>query len=128
MLVLMHHLVQSPFGYTLRMIRDNNITAAEVEKVDIAGNRSNVSTLFYHHPTTGLEAKFSMEFAVSILLLDGKAGLGHFTDAVVKREDVQNMLRRTNLNFVAWLRSHTFWDAANRIARKKPPTVSMAQW
>jgi 2-methylcitrate dehydratase PrpD len=83
---------------TLRMIRDNNITAAEVEKVDIAGNRSNVSTLFYHHPTTGLEAKFSMEFAVSILLLDGKAGLGHFTDAVVKREDVQNMLRRTNFH------------------------------
>ncbi len=39
-----------------------------------------------------------MEFAVSILLLDGKAGLGHLTDAVVKREDVQGMLRRTNFH------------------------------
>lgn len=83
---------------TLRLSHENKITAAEVEKVDIAGNRSNVSTLFYHHPTTGLEAKFSMEFAVSILLLDGKAGLAHFTDAVVKREDVQAMLNRTNFH------------------------------
>jgi 2-methylcitrate dehydratase PrpD len=64
--------------------------------VDIAGNRSNASTPSYHRPTTGLEAKFSMEYAVSILLLDGKATLGSFTDAVVRRPDVQDMLRRSN--------------------------------
>jgi len=34
---------------------------------------------------TGLEGKFSMEFAISILLLDRKAGLLEFTDAVVQR-------------------------------------------
>ncbi len=87
---------QAYMDETLRLMKENNVTAAGVEKVDIAGNRSNVSTLFYHRPTTGLEAKFSMEYAVSILLLQGKAGLGDFTTAVVQRPDVQAMLQRTN--------------------------------
>jgi 2-methylcitrate dehydratase PrpD len=78
----------------LRLIRDHNITAKDVERVEVGGNRSNVITLFRHHPTTGLEAKFSMEFAMSILLLEGRAGLSQFTDAVVQRPDVQDMIRR----------------------------------
>jgi len=78
----------------LRLIQKNNINAADVEKVEVAGNLSNLETLFRHRPATSLEAKFSMEFAVSILLLDRKATLSTFTDAVVQREDVQDMIRR----------------------------------
>ena len=78
----------------LRQIARHHITAAEVERVEVGGNQSNVNTLFRHRPTTGLEAKFSMEFCMTILLLDGKAGLGQFTDAVVQRPDVQDLIRR----------------------------------
>ena len=81
---------------TLRLMKENNITAAGVEKVEIGGNRSNNATLFHHRPTTGLEGKFSMEYAVTIILLQGKAGLADFTDAVVQRPDVQDLLHRTN--------------------------------
>jgi 2-methylcitrate dehydratase PrpD len=35
-----------------------------------------------------------MEFAVAILLVDGKAGLGQFTDASVRRAEVQDMTGR----------------------------------
>jgi 2-methylcitrate dehydratase PrpD len=79
----------------LELIRANNIKAADVQKVEIGGNQTNVNTLFRHHPMTGLEAKFSMEYAVSILLVDGKAGLGQFTDEVVQRPDVQDMIGRS---------------------------------
>jgi 2-methylcitrate dehydratase PrpD len=78
----------------LRLIAHNNIKAADVDRVEVGGNQSNLNTLFRHHPTTGLEAKFSMEFCMTILLLEGKAGLSHFTDAVVQRADVQDMIRR----------------------------------
>ena len=78
----------------LRLIQKNNINAADVEKVEVAGNQSNWETLFRHLPTNSLQAKFSMEFAVSILLLDRKATLNTFTDAVVGRQDVQDMIRR----------------------------------
>jgi 2-methylcitrate dehydratase PrpD len=78
----------------LRLIEQNNIQAADVEKVEVGGNQSNYNTLFQHRPTTGLRAKFSMEFAMAILLLDRKATLATFTDAVVQRPDVQDMIRR----------------------------------
>ena len=83
-------------GEMLRLIHDNHITAANVEKVDVGGNHSMTTSLLHHRPQTGLEGKFSMEFCMSILLLDGKAGLPQFTDAVVQRPDVQQMIRRVN--------------------------------
>lgn len=78
----------------LRLIEQNNIKAADVDKVEVGGNLSNYRTLFQHHPTTGLQAKFSMEFAMAILLVDRKATLATFTDAVVQRPEVQDMVRR----------------------------------
>jgi 2-methylcitrate dehydratase PrpD len=78
----------------LRLIEKNNIKAADVGRVEVGGNQSNYDTLFRHHPTTGLEGKFSMEFCMSILLLERKANLNEFTDAVVQRPDVQDMIRR----------------------------------
>jgi 2-methylcitrate dehydratase PrpD len=54
------------------------------------------TTLLHHQPKTGLEAKFSMEFCLAILLLERKAGLGEFSDRVVQRADVQEVIRRVN--------------------------------
>jgi 2-methylcitrate dehydratase PrpD len=91
--------IQQPvMDATLRLIAQHAIKAADVERVEVGGNQSNVNTLFRHRPTTGLEAKFSMEFAVAILLVDGKAGLGQFTDASVRRADVQDMIARVNFS------------------------------
>ena len=87
--------IQQPvMDATLRLIAQHSIKAADVDRVEVAGNQSNVNTLFRHRPASGLEAKFSMEFAVAILLVDGKAGLGQFTDASVKRAEVQDMVGR----------------------------------
>jgi 2-methylcitrate dehydratase PrpD len=54
------------------------------------------TTLLHHRPKTGLEAKFSMEFCMAILLLRGKAGLGEFSDKVVQGTDAQEMIGRIN--------------------------------
>jgi 2-methylcitrate dehydratase PrpD len=51
-------------------------------------------TLIHHHPTNSLQAKFSMEFCMAIILVDGRADLTKFTDAVVNRPDVQAMINR----------------------------------
>ncbi|GAC1628043.1 MAG: MmgE/PrpD family protein [Candidatus Acidiferrum sp.] len=80
----------------LRLVQQNSISAADVEKVDVGGDRIDVETLFHHRPTTALEGKFSMEFCLSILLLERKATLGQFNDATVQRADVQEMIRRVN--------------------------------
>src|ERR1700738_4642156 len=79
-----------------RLIEVHKLQAAQVEKVDIGANHNMTTTLLHHQPKTGLEAKFSMEFCLAILLLDGKAGLGQFSNKVVQRPDVQEMIRRIN--------------------------------
>src|SRR5712664_680889 len=80
----------------MRLIEVNNIMPGQVEKVDVGANHQMTTTLLHHQPKTGLEAKFSMEFCMAILLLQGKAGLSQFSNKVVQRPDVQEMIRRIN--------------------------------
>jgi 2-methylcitrate dehydratase PrpD len=89
-------LTHPAMGEMQRLIRENNIKAAEVEKVDMGGNSGMMGALLHHRPVNALQGKFSMEFCMAILLLDRKAGLSEFTDAVVQRPDVQELLRRVN--------------------------------
>jgi len=79
-----------------RLIQVNNIDASQVEKVDVGANHNMTTTLLHHDPKTGLEAKFSMEFCMAILVLERRAGLGQFSDKVVRRADVQAMMRKIN--------------------------------
>ncbi|PYX70602.1 MAG: MmgE/PrpD family protein [Acidobacteria bacterium] len=77
-----------------RLIQANAIRAADVERLEVGANKNMESTLLHHHPKTGLQAKFSMEFCMAILLLDGKADQTKYTDAVVNRDNVQKMIER----------------------------------
>jgi 2-methylcitrate dehydratase PrpD len=54
------------------------------------------NALIHHRPRNELQAKFSMEFCMAILLLERKAGLEQFTDDVVNRPDVQALLARVD--------------------------------
>lgn len=78
----------------LRLIREHNIRAQDVESVDVGTNRNMPNALIHHKPVDSLQAKFSMEFCMAVLLLYGKAGLGEFLDSVVNRAEVQNMIAR----------------------------------
>jgi 2-methylcitrate dehydratase PrpD len=78
----------------LRLMRAEKIDGRQVERVDVGTNRNMPNALIHHRPKTGLEAKFSMEFCMAALLLYGKAGLGEFSDEVVNRPEVQNMMSR----------------------------------
>ena len=79
-----------------RLIRKYKITPDQVESVDVSTNAPAYNVLIRHDPQTGLEAKFSMEFCLAIILLEDKAGLLQFTDAVVRRPDVQAMIHRVH--------------------------------
>jgi 2-methylcitrate dehydratase PrpD len=82
----------------LRLIREHRITADMVERVDVGTNHNMPNALIHHRPRNELQAKFSMEFCMAVLLLDGKAGLPEFTDKTVRRPDVQAMLGKINFH------------------------------
>jgi len=78
-----------------RLIEVNKLQAAQVEKLDVGANHQ-MTTICFIIGQDGLEAKFSMEFCMAILLLRGKAGLSEFSDQVVQQADVQEMVGRIN--------------------------------
>jgi 2-methylcitrate dehydratase PrpD len=76
----------------LRLIEEHDIKPEQVRRVRVGTNRNMPNALIHHRPRTELNAKFSMEFCMAILLLERKAGLAQFTDEVVARDDVQRLI------------------------------------
>ncbi|MFD2031635.1 hypothetical protein ACFSKM_17450 [Ancylobacter dichloromethanicus] len=56
------------------------------------------NALIHHRPKNELQAKFSMEFCMAILLLDGRGSLPEFTDETVERADVKAVIERVNFH------------------------------
>jgi 2-methylcitrate dehydratase PrpD len=80
----------------LSLIKQHDIRPHQIERVKVGTNQNMPNALIHHRPTTELQAKFSMEFCMAILLLERKAGLPEFTDEVVNRPDVQAMVQKVD--------------------------------
>jgi len=79
-----------------QLIREHAILPGQVDRVDVGTNRNMPNALIHHQPKTGLQAKFSMEFCMSVLLLYRKAGLAEFADEVPNRPEVRDMIARVH--------------------------------
>ena len=51
-----------------------------------------VVPLIHHRPESGLQGKFSLEYAAAAALLDAYPGFGSFTDAAVRREAARRLV------------------------------------
>ena len=80
----------------LRLIAEHGIRAEDIERLRVGTNSNMPNALIHHRPRNELQAKFSMEFCMAILLLEGRAGLSEFTDEVVLRPDVQRMIEKVD--------------------------------
>ncbi|HEU4671730.1 MAG TPA: MmgE/PrpD family protein [Candidatus Limnocylindrales bacterium] len=87
-------LTHPAMGAFLDLVLANDLRPGDVRRVRVGTNRHMPNALIHHRPTNELEAKFSMEFCMVILLLERKAGLAEFTDEVVNRPDVKELIER----------------------------------
>ncbi|WP_197353719.1 MmgE/PrpD family protein [Streptomyces bathyalis] len=69
----------------------------DIERITVVTPEAGMQPLIHHRPRTGLEAKFSMEYAVATTLLDGFPGMADFTDAAAVRPEVRTLLERTEV-------------------------------
>jgi 2-methylcitrate dehydratase PrpD len=83
-------------GAMLELIRKHDIEPARVKRVSVGTNHNMPNALIHHQPKDELQAKFSMEFCMAILLLERRAGLQEYTDEVVNRADVQSMIAKVD--------------------------------
>ena len=78
------------------LIDKYSIKARDVVRVEVGTNHNMLNALIHHRPVNELQAKFSMEFCMAILLLEGRAHLQEFSDQVVLRPDVQALIKRVD--------------------------------
>ena len=81
----------------LDLLRAEKIAPQDVESVSVSTSRRYATVLRNARPQTGLEAKFSMQFAMSSALVAGRAGLAELTDAFVQRPDIQALMSRVRV-------------------------------
>lgn len=78
----------------LALRAEHALDLRSVERVTIETSPGALVPLIHHRPQTGLQAKFSMEYAVAAALADGRVTLASFTDQAVQRAELQAFLPR----------------------------------
>lgn len=80
----------------LELIEDG-LQPNEIRRVVVTGPPDGFGALIHHRPRTGLEGKFSMEYAMAACLLDHSLELAVFTDESVNRPEAQRLLETVEL-------------------------------
>jgi len=81
----------------LDLLREQEVGAADVKLITVSTSRRNATILRNARPQTGLEAKFSMQFAMASSIVAGRVGLAELTDGFVQRQDVQALLDKVRI-------------------------------
>lgn len=82
----------------LDLVKEHGIRPDEVAAVDATIGVSQASMLRNHSPSTGLEAKFSLEFSVAAALSSQQVGLAELTDDYVNRPDIRELMTKVRIH------------------------------
>ncbi len=69
------------------------IDPAGIRRIVLSTPEATVQPLIHHRPATGLEGKFSLEYAAAAALLDRYPGFSSFTDQAVRRAEAVRLTR-----------------------------------
>jgi len=83
--------MQRPIA-ALREVRERIGDPAKVARVRVTTPAGTVHPLIHDRPRTGLEGKFSLQYAVAAALLDDYPGFEAFTDAAVTRPEADALV------------------------------------
>jgi 2-methylcitrate dehydratase PrpD len=75
-------------------------THRSIDAIEVTMGVSQASALRNSNPQTGLEAKFSEEFAMASAVVHGKVGLQELTDAVVQQPELRALFGRVKVKTV----------------------------
>ncbi len=81
-------------GGLLDLIASNRIAPEEIESIRVGFPPGADEPLVYDEPATGLEGKFSIQYPVAAIILDGKLTADSFTDEAVARTDVRAWMKK----------------------------------
>jgi 2-methylcitrate dehydratase PrpD len=85
----------------LDLVERYDLSPGKVERIHVSTGQTQMLMLRNSRPQTGLEAKFSMQFAMAAALCARHVGLAELTDDFVLRPEVQAIFPRVSLSGTA---------------------------
>jgi 2-methylcitrate dehydratase PrpD len=86
------------FDAAVRMLKARQLTADQIAEIEVTMGKGQTNVLANERPQTGLEAKFSEQFAMAAAAILGHMDVEDLTDAVVQRADIQSFFPKVKLN------------------------------
>ncbi len=84
----------------LDLAKVNSIDVNDVKRISAQIGTVQASMLRNHSPTTGLEAKFSLEFSIASALHAGRVGLSELSDAFVSEPMIRKLMTQVDIETV----------------------------
>ncbi len=81
----------------LDLVAEQSFKPEDIESISARTSFRNTKVLRNHNPQTGLEAKFSMEFAMASCVVAQRAGLTELVDDFVQRQDIQDLMKKVSV-------------------------------
>jgi len=82
------------------MLELPSVRGEQVRRVNVRTPGSSLTPLIHHRPKTGLEGKFSLEYAIAATILDRPPGAASFTDAAVARPQAGRLMELVEVRAV----------------------------
>jgi 2-methylcitrate dehydratase PrpD len=88
----------------MKILRQRPTEPDEIEAIGIEIDEFLLPMVPYHDPQSGLEAKYSLEYDMATIALDGRAGLHQYSDRAVQRPEARALMERVTIHPVNELR------------------------
>lgn len=89
--------LQRPIEAAREAMAGETVAADQVSAVTVKLDEDVLRPLIHSRPSSGLEAKFSLEYALAATLLDGRPGLASFADEAVARPAAKALAERVRI-------------------------------
>ena len=101
------------------LIEEHGIRFDDVARLEVDVHPDLLCTVRFHKPTQGFRGKFSLDYVLAAMLLDGRVDLDSFSDEYCNSSRMRASLDKVQIN------THPEWpdDAVSR--RKSPVTITM---
>lgn len=79
------------------LVEEHGVKPEDIESIDCGVRPTALNILMHHDPKSGLEAKFSVEYWMAAVLLDGRVGLTELRDENVNRPEVREITSKVRV-------------------------------
>ncbi len=101
------------------LIRENNIRIDGVERLEVDVHPDLLDIVRFHKPTEGFRGKFSIDYVLAAMLLDGRVDLDSFSDDYCRSPRLRAALEKVRVN------TRTDWPNTQEARRRSPVTIIM---